>query len=270
MSLGDALRSVGRWFAGGEPEPETDPNALGTPARAMVVMAHPDDAEFVCGGTVAKWCAEGAEVVYVVVTGGDKGTHDPEMHPEKLAAIREEEQRAACRSLGVKECVFLGHPDGHTIDEEELRGQIVRLMRIHRPDVIVTWDAFRRGFNHRDHRNVGVLTADAVYPLVRDRLYYPRDEEDGLPSHQVNEVLFAGSEDADYTVDVSDHWETRLEAVLCHTSQIGGRTREDFLRMREEMIARQGHARMEERFRRWSIRRSPPPPREAANPQPRS
>lgn len=265
MTLADTFRSVGRWFAGSEDEPEPDPNALGTPERAMVVMAHPDDAEFVCGGTVAKWCAEGSEVVYVVVTGGDKGTHDPEMHPEKLAAIREEEQRAACRSLGVKECVFLGHPDGHTIDEEELRGQIVRLIRIHRPDVIVTWDAFRRGFNHRDHRNVGVLTADAVYPLVRDRLYYPRDEEDGLASHQVNEVLFAGSEDADFTVDVTDHWETRLEAVLCHTSQIGGRSREDFMRMRGEMIERQGHDRMEERFRRWSIRRSPPPPREAAN-----
>ena len=269
MRLGGALRSMGRWFTGGEKLSVSDSSELITPDRAMVVMAHPDDAEFVCGGTVAKWCAEGAEVVYVVVTGGDKGTHDPEMHPEKLAAIREEEQRAACRTLGVKECVFLGHPDGHTIDEEDLRGQIVRLIRIHRPDVIVTWEAFRRGFNHRDHRNVGILTADAVYPLVRDRLYYPRDEEDGLASHQVNEVLFAGSEDPDCTVDVTAHWETRLEAVLCHASQIGGRTREDFLSLREEMIARQGHDRMEERFRRWSIRRSPPPPREAANPQPK-
>ncbi len=264
------FRTVGRWFRGDSPDPAPATPDPPAPERAMVVMAHPDDAEFVCGGTVAKWCAEGVEVVYVVVTGGDKGTHDPLMHPEKLAAIREEEQRAACRALGVRECVFLGHPDGHTIDEEELRGQIVRLLRIHRPDVVITWDAFRRGFNHRDHRNVGILTADAIYPLVRDRLYYPRDEEDGFASHEVNEVLFAGSEDPDFTVDVTAHWETRLEAVLFHASQIGGRTREDFLRMRQEMIARQGHDRMEERFRRWSIRRSPPPPREAANPQPRA
>ena len=89
----------------------------------MVIMAHPDDAEFVCGGTVAKWCAEGWDVRYVVVTGGDKGTHDPTMHPEKLAAIREEEQRAACRRLGVAECILLGYPDGFTVDEHELRGQ---------------------------------------------------------------------------------------------------------------------------------------------------
>ncbi len=264
MSVAGAFRALRRRLARGGADASAPP-PLGTPVRAMVVMAHPDDAEFVCGGTVAKWCAEGSEVVYVVVTGGDKGTHDPAMHPEKLAAIREEEQRAACRALGVKECVFLGHPDGHTVDEEELRGQIVRLIRIHRPDLIVTWDAFRRGFNHRDHRNVGLLTADAVYPLVRDRLYYPQDEEDGLASHQVNEVLFAGSDEPDYTVDVTDHWEVRLEAVLCHASQIGGRTREDFLKLRAETIARQGHARLEERFRRWSLRRSPPPPRAAAN-----
>ena len=244
-----------RWLGGGGDAPAPDLPPLETPARAMVVMAHPDDAEFVCGGTVAKWCAEGCEVTYVVVTGGDKGTHDESMHPEKLAAIREEEQRAACRALGVKECVLLGHADGHTVDEEELRGLIVRLIRLHRPEVIITWDAFRRGFNHRDHRNVGVLTADAIYPLVRDRLAYPRDEEDGLASHQVNEILLAGSDEPDYTVDVTEHQERWLEAVLCHASQIGGRTREDFLRMRAERMEREGHARMEERFRRWSIRR---------------
>lgn len=225
----------------------------------MVVMAHPDDAEFVCGGTIARWCAEGWEVTYVIVTGGDKGTHDPEMHPEKLAAIREEEQRAACRALGVKECLFLGYPDGFTVDEHELRGQIVRLLRIYRPGVVITWDGFRTSFNHRDHRNVGVVTADAIYPLVRDRLFFPRDEEDGMPSHEVNEVLLAGTGDADYVVDITDHWEMKVTAILCHTSQIGGRTREDFLKMRDEQIAREGHARMEERFRRWSIRRPPRP-----------
>ena len=247
-----------RWLGGGAANAAPDLPPLDTPARALVVMAHPDDAEFVCGGTVAKWCAEGCEVVYVVVTGGDKGTHDESMHPEKLAAVREAEQRAACRVLGVKECVFLGHPDGHTVDGDELRGLIVRLIRIHRPDVVITWDAFRRGFNHRDHRVVGTVAADAIYPLVRDRLAWPGDEEDGLASHQVNEILLAGSDEPDYTVDVTEHRERWLDAVLCHASQIGGRTREDFQRMREERMAREGHARMEERFRRWSIRRPPP------------
>ncbi|MCK9519750.1 MAG: PIG-L family deacetylase [Dehalococcoidia bacterium] len=224
------------------------------PGRAMVIVAHPDDAEFLCGGTVAKWCAEGWDVFYVLVTSGDKGTHDPTMHPEKLAATREEEQRAACRVLGVKEVILLGYPDGFTVDEQELRGQIVRLLRLYRPDVVITWDAFRHSFNHRDHRNVGTVTADAIYPLVRDRLFYPQHEEDGLESHQVNEILLAGTDNPDYVVDITDHWETKVDAILCHTSQIGGRTREDFVRDRRERDEREGSPRIEEKFRRWSIR----------------
>lgn len=234
------------------PEP---PPPIEGPGNLMVIMAHPDDAEFVCGGTVAKFCTEGWDVRYVLVTGGDKGTHDEAMYPEKLAAIREEEQRAACRILGVKEVIFLGYPDGFTVDEHELRGQIVRLLRIHKPDVVITWDGFRHGFNHRDHRNVGVVTADAIYPLVRDRLFYQRDEEDGIPSHQVNEVLLAGTDNADYIVDITAHWDTKIDAILAHASQIGGRTREDMVKQRAEQVAKEGENPIEERFRRWSIRR---------------
>jgi len=240
------------------------PPPIEGPGRAMVVVAHPDDAEFMCGGTVAKWCAEGWEVFYVLVTGGDKGTHDESMYREKLAAIREEEQRAACRRLGVKECILLGYPDGFTVDDHELRGQIVRLLRLYRPDVVITWDGFRRGFNHRDHRTVGIVTADAIYPLIRDRLFFPRDEEDGLPSHQVNEILLAGTDDPDYEVDITDHWETKVDAILCHTSQIGGRTRADFVKQRQEQIEKEGDGPILERFRRWSIRR----PQAATGPAP--
>ncbi len=231
------------------------PPPIEGPGRALVITAHPDDADFVCGGTVAKWCAEGWDVRYVIVTSGDKGTHDESLTPEKLAAVREAEQRAACKVLGVKEVVFLGYPDGFTVDDAELRGQIVRLLRLYRPDVVVTWDGFRRGFNHRDHRTVGIVTADAVYPLVRDRLFYPRDEEDGLASHQVNEVLLAGTDDPDYIVDISDHWSTKVDAIVCHASQVGGRTREDFLKQRQEQVEKEGEKPIEERFRRWSIRR---------------
>jgi len=239
--------------------PVAPPPPIAGPSAAMVIMAHPDDAEFLCGGTVAKWCAEGWDVRYVVITSGDKGTHDESMHPEKLAAMREEEQRAACRVLGVKECIFLGYPDGFTVDEHELRGQIVRLLRLHRPEVVITWDGFRHSFNHRDHRNVGTVTADAIYPLVRDRLFYPRDEEDGLGPHQVNEVLLAGTDNADYVVDITDHWHTKVDAILCHASQIGNRQKSDFIRQREEQIAREGEKPIEERFRLWSIRRPPRP-----------
>ena len=233
------------------------PPPIEGPAKAMVIMAHPDDADFTSAGTVAKWCAEGWEVIYVLVTGGDKGTHDETMHPEKLAAIREQEQREACKVLGVKELICLGYPDGFVPDDTELRGTIVRLLRLYRPDVVVTWDAFRGSFNHRDHRNVGRVTMDAVYPVVRDRLFYQHDEEDGLASHQVNEILLAGAVDPDYTVDVTAYWETKMDAILCHTSQIGGRTREDFMKDRAERDKREGPKPVEERFRRWSIRRPP-------------
>ncbi len=242
---------------------EEVPPPIEGPARALVIMAHPDDAEFLCSGTVAKWCAEGWDVRYVVVTGGDKGTHDESMTPEKLAAIREEEQRAACRVLGVNECILLGYPDGFTSESQELRGQIVRLLRLHRPDVVITWDGFRGSFNHRDHRNVGIATMDAVYPIVRDRLFYQQHENDGLPAHQVNEVLLAGAADPDYIVDITAHWGTKVDAILCHASQIGNRTREDFIKERAEREQREPGKPIEERFRRWSIRRpvrpTPPP-----------
>lgn len=239
------------------------PPPITGPGRAMVIFAHPDDAEFTCSGTVAKWCAEGWDVFYVVVTSGDKGTHDETMSPERLAAMRDEEQRAACRLLGVKECILLGYADGFTSESQELRGQIVRLLRRYRPDVVITWDGFRGTFNHRDHRNVGIATMDAIYPIVRDRLYYQQHEEDGLASHQVNEVLLAGAADPDYVVDITDHWETKVDAILCHTSQIGGRTKADFLKERAEREAKEGKKPIEERFRRWSIRR---PARPQPNP----
>ncbi len=242
----------------GSAQQEAPPPIEG-PARAMVIMAHPDDAEFLCSGTVAKWCKEGWDVFYVLVTGGDKGTHDPAMTPEKLAAIREEEQRAACRVLGVKECILLGYPDGFTSESAELRGQIVRLLRMYRPDVVITWDAFRGTFNHRDHRNVGQATMDAIYPIVRDRLFYQGNEEDGLASHQVNEVLLAGAADADYVVDITEVWETKVDAILCHTSQIGDRTKEAFQKERAEREVKEPGKPIEERFRRWSIRRPPRP-----------
>ncbi len=118
------------------------------PLTAMVIVAHPDDAEFLCGGTVAKWCAEGWTVYYVLATSGDKGTHDPELSPQELAAVREKEQRDACRVLGVKDVIFMAYPDGFLEADQEFRGEIVRLLRHYRPDVVLTWDGFRQGFNH--------------------------------------------------------------------------------------------------------------------------
>jgi LmbE family N-acetylglucosaminyl deacetylase len=191
------------------------------PRQALVIVAHPDDAEFLCGGTVARWCAEGWTVDYLLTTSGDMGSRDPEMTREQLLAIREKEQRAAATALGVRECVFLRYPDGYVEDTAELRGRLVREIRRLKPDLIVTWDPFRRGFNHRDHRLTGQAALDAIYPLARNPLGYPEHLEDGLDVHRVNEVLLAGTDQPDYHVDVSDYLNKKMQALRKHTSQIG-------------------------------------------------
>jgi LmbE family N-acetylglucosaminyl deacetylase len=237
------------------------------PLTAMVIVAHPDDAEFMCGGTVAKWCAQGWTVYYVLATSGDKGTHEAERTAQELAAIREQEQRDACRVLGVQEVLFLGHPDGFLRADAELRGEVVRLLRRYRPDVVITWDGFRAGFNHSDHRAIGIAVRDAIYPAVRDHLYYAEHAHEGLEAHQVNELLLAGADEPDYQVDISAHTETKLEAVICHRSQIGGRTPEEMRRVWTERMRSQRNGRMVESFKRVSIRRpmrQDQPPEQAA------
>ena len=199
------------------------------PKTLMAIMAHPDDIDFSSAGSIARWCAEGWTVYYVLATSGDKGTHEGYSRQE-LAAMREQEQRDAAAILGVKEVIFLGYPDGFLEPTAELRGQIVRLLRKYRPDVVLTWDGFRRGFNHIDHRNIGIATRDAIYPAVRDHLYYAEHAAEGLEAVQVNEMLLAGAEDPDYFVDISGYIETKVDAILAHRSQVSTRNRDDMLR----------------------------------------
>ena len=245
---------AGFWSRWRRPKAPPTSEELGKdgPLTAMVIVAHPDDAEFLCGGTVAKWCDQGWTVYYVLATSGDKGTHDPALTPQELAAIREQEQREACRVLGVREVVFLGYPDGFLQPDAEFRGQIVRLLRRYRPDVVLTWDGFRSSFNHSDHRAVGIAVRDAVFPAVRDHLYYP---EYGPDAHQVNELLLAGSDDPDYHVDVTAYLERKLEAVLCHRSQLGGRSAEEIRRVWEERMRSARNGRLVESFKWVRIRR---------------
>src|SRR6185295_13594025 len=193
--------------------------ALGAngPMTLMAIMAHPDDIDFGSAGSIAKWCSEGWTVYYVLATSGDKGTHDPKMTRQELAAIREEEQRAAARVLGVREVFFLGYPDGFLEATPELRGEIVRLFRIYKPDIVLTWDGFRTSFNHFDHRNIGIAVRDAVFPAVRDHLYYPehgRDEDALEPYWRVNEMLVVGADKPDYFVDITDYIEQKVDAIL--------------------------------------------------------
>jgi LmbE family N-acetylglucosaminyl deacetylase len=191
------------------------------PRRALVIVAHPDDAEFTAGGAIARLCADGWEVFYLLTTSGDMGSHDGRISRQELAAIREREQLAAAKVLGVKGCTFLRYPDGFLEDTPEVRGQIVREIRRIKPETVITWDPFRRSFTHRDHRITGQAALDAVYPLARSPLAYPEHLAQGLEVHRVQEVLLVGTSDPDYYVDVTEFFDTKMRALRKHRSQIG-------------------------------------------------
>ncbi len=187
----------------------------------MVISPHPDDCEFGVAGTVARLTKEGRQVVYVICTNGNKGTSDRSLTPEKLARIREKEQRAAARTLGVKKTVFLGYPDQGLEDCHEFRRDLVREIRRYRPFAVATSDPYRKYMWHRDHRITGIVAADAVFPYARDHLAYPELLEEGLEPHKVREMWFWGTEDPNLRQDITDTFETKLAALACHKSQVG-------------------------------------------------
>ena len=196
--------------------------------KVLVVVAHPDDAEFMCAGTVARWTAEGREVVYGLVTSGDKGSADPDVVPAELALLREAEQREVCRILGVETVDFLRYADGMVQNTLELRKDIVRLIRRHRPSAVVTQDPTVRWWggyvNHPDHRNTGDAALDAVFPSARDVHMYPElAMNEGLGAHVV-EHLYLGARDerADVFFDVTATVETKIRALRAHGSQMRG------------------------------------------------
>ncbi len=225
-------------------------------AHVMVVTPHPDDAEFGVAGTVAHWAREGKEIIYVVCSNGDKGTSDTSMKPEELARIREQEQLAAAKLLGVREVIFLRHPDQGLEDTPEFRKQIVRLMRMYRPEIVVTADPYRRYIWHRDHRITGQVVLDAVFPYARDHLSYPDLMEEGLHPHKVREVLLWASEDSNYHSDVTDTFDLKLAALRCHKSQVSDHPFPDlekWLRQRHETMAEGEDFELAEGFHRVEI-----------------
>lgn len=188
--------------------------------HAMVISAHPDDAEFGSAGTVAGWTRAGKRVVYVVCTSGEKGTSNRHMEPERLARIREAEQREAAQRVGVETVVYLRYPDQGIEDTADFRKQIVRLIRTYRPQIIVTSDPYRRYLWHRDHRMVGQVVMDAVFPFARDYLAYPDLIEEGLEPHRVSEVFYWAAEEVNYRSNIDDTFADKLAALQCHKSQI--------------------------------------------------
>jgi LmbE family N-acetylglucosaminyl deacetylase len=229
---------------------------MAKPAHVMVVMPHPDDAEFGVAGTVARWTREGKDVVYVVVTNGDKGTNDPTMRPEDLARTREQEQLAAARLLGVKKVVFLRRPDQSLEDNSEFRREMVRLIRTYRPETVVTADMYQRRILHRDHRITTQVTLDAIYPYARNRPSYPELLEEGLEPHSVKEVLLWGAEQPNYRTDITATFDAKIAALRCHKSQISddfSAGLEDRLRERHKRLAEGEGYELAEAFYRIEI-----------------
>ncbi|MFC1977484.1 PIG-L deacetylase family protein [Chloroflexota bacterium] len=231
---------------------------MAKPAQVMVVIPHPDDAEIGAGGTVARWTREGKDVIYVLCTNGDKGTSDVNMKPEELARIREQEQLAAAKVLGVREVIFLRHPDQTLEDTPEFRKEIVRLIRMYQPETVVTTDLYRRYIWHRDHRIVSRVTLDAIFPYARDILSYPDLLEQGLQPHKVKEVLLWGAEEPDYRFNITDTFDIKIAALRCHKSQVGDGSspeQEERWRQRAEMMAEGEDYELAEAFHRVEILR---------------
>ncbi|RJQ39158.1 MAG: PIG-L family deacetylase [Dehalococcoidia bacterium] len=188
-------------------------------ADILVVCPHPDDAEVGIAGTVANWTRQGKTVVYAICTSGEKGTSDRSLKPEKLARIREREQMAAARVLGVKKVVFLRYPDQSLEDTLEFRKEIVRLIRRFRPEIVATGSPYRRYLWHRDHRITGQVVLDAVYPYARDHLAYPDLLAEGLEPHKVKEVWLWAGDETNHHTDITDTFDIKIAALRCHQSQ---------------------------------------------------
>ena len=196
------------------------------PQRVLVVIPHPDDGEFWCGGSVSSWVGQGASVHYLLCTDGGKGTSDRQATSADLAVTREAEQQEAAKMLGVQDVVMLHYPDGELEDTTAFRKEVVRQIRRVQPEVVICPEPYRRNLAwHRDHRITGQVTMDAVFPCARDHLHFlDLWEQEGLEPHKTGTVLFWGSEQPDEHIDISDSIHAKVKAVLAHRSQMRNRT----------------------------------------------
>ncbi|MEZ4622971.1 MAG: PIG-L deacetylase family protein [Caldilineaceae bacterium] len=203
-------------------------NVAYTPQRAMVIVAHPDDIEFSCAGTVARWVKEGAAVSYVLVTSGDVGIADLSLSREEAMAIREKEQQAAADAIGVQEVIFLRERDGMVENTMELRKRLVREIRRFKPEAVVVIDptvlwAGEGYINHPDHRAVGMAAVDAVFPAAGQPHLFQELRGEGLEAHKVRKVYSMnwgeGGKETTF-VNISDTIDLKIAALQKHVSQL--------------------------------------------------
>lgn len=220
------------------------PEALPTPERVLTIGAHPDDAEFGAGATLAKWAADGAEISMLILTDGSKGSWDLDIDPAQLVVQRREEQRLAAEALGATgELVFLDHRDGELEHSMDLRAEVCLWIRRLRPTIVMGFDPWKRYMLHPDHRAAGWAVVDGVV-AARDHLFYPHQLTDGLTKHRPEAILLWVPEEADYWEDARPGFATKIAALLCHSSQA-------HTTMRDAHASQQARVDFEERIRVW-------------------
>ncbi|MFN8388129.1 MAG: PIG-L deacetylase family protein [Anaerolineales bacterium] len=202
-------------------------NAWETPQKILVILAHPDDPEFFCGASLAKWARAGHEVTYLLLTCGDKGfnpTTQADMTTEKLCALRHVEQRNAANVIGAKAVHFLDVEDGYLTPNLDLRRDVVREIRRHKPDILVTCDPQNLfamyGLNHPDHRACGQVVLDAVFPAAGSPVFFPELLAEGFEPHMPKEIWCSLTSQPNTILDVTDTWDIKLKALLEHKTQI--------------------------------------------------
>ncbi|HEX5414182.1 MAG TPA: PIG-L deacetylase family protein [Chloroflexota bacterium] len=190
--------------------------------RVMVIAAHPDDPEFGCAATIAKWAAMGREITYVLLTSGDKGSHDPNVRPGQIAGLRETEQRAAAECLGVKEVLFLNYADGILENTLDLRRRLSQIIRERQPNILLAIDPWRHYQLHPDHRAAGMAALDALW-AAREWYLFPEQLLGEKEPWRIKEAYLFWTDHPDYWEDVTESIDQRVAALRCHASQLRGR-----------------------------------------------
>ena len=219
--------------------------------RVLVIMAHPDDPDFTCSGTVMLMARQGIEVTYMILTNGDKGNHNPEITRNQLIAMRKIEQRNSAEKSGVKNVMFMGEEDGFLKSTPKLRKKVTREIRRIRPQLIICPypDRYVVGegyINHPDHRNAGLVALEAIFPAADNPMFYPDMMDEGYMPHKISQLYITGHDDANVEVDITDIADEKVEVILCHKSQIA-----DPEQARERWKERWGEAQEDGSFRHF-------------------
>ncbi|MDM8529349.1 PIG-L deacetylase family protein [Anaerolineales bacterium HSG24] len=229
------------------------------PKRAMVIVAHPDDPEFFCGGLIALWSKAGTKITYLILTDGRKGTDDLTIPPVHLIAIRRQEQQAAADYLGVKRVIYLDEPDGELKPSLTIEKRVVAELRRYQPDAVISFDPTRYYLgdfylNHPDHRAAGEIAINALFPAVGSPLYYPELIREGLEPHTPQVLYLWDAETPNLWVDVTGVDETKTAALQYHASQINGLvTLGQQLREHQKTVDSAGQEMLREGYQRISL-----------------